>query len=74
MARPDRLIRSAIRSRYLVTLDGDEALEGVLIDADAEHVILADAGALAEDGSRRPVDGQVWIPRQRIRYMQATSI
>lgn len=73
MARPDRLIRSAIRSRYVVTLDGDEALEGVLIDADAQHIVLADAGAIGPDGSRQPVDGQLWIPRQRIRYLQTSA-
>lgn len=73
MAHPDRLIRKAVRSRYLVTLDGDEAIEGVLLDADALHLILGDAGTLGADGSRLPVDGSVWIPRARVRYMQATS-
>lgn len=73
MAHPDRLIRNAVRKRYLVTLEGDEALEGVLIDSDANHLVLADVGAMAADGARRPVDGQVWIPRARVRYLQTTA-
>lgn len=73
MAHPDRLIRNAVRKRYLVTLDGDEALEGVLIDADANHLVMADVGAMGPEGARRPVDGQVWIPRARVRYLQTSA-
>jgi small nuclear ribonucleoprotein (snRNP)-like protein len=70
MRRPDRLLRDSIRSRYLVTLESDEAFDGVLIDADDMHVVLADAESVAPNGDRLKVDGQLWLPRLSIRYMQ----
>lgn len=70
MFRPDRLLRSSIRTRYLVTLDDDEAFEGVLVEADDMHVVLADAESVAPSGDRLKVDGRLWLPRLSIRYMQ----
>lgn len=74
MARPDRLIRSHLRTRYLVTLvhDGEgegEAFAGVLFDVDDNHLVLVDATAVAVDVAPVPVDGQLWLPRDRIKYM-----
>lgn len=68
--RPDRLLRRAIRSRYLVTLDSGEAFDGVLIDSDEWHIVLADAESVAANGSRLKIDGHLWLPRPSITYMQ----
>lgn len=70
MARPDRLLRGKIRTRYLVTLDDEQTFDGLLLDADANHIILADAESVASNGDRLKVDGHLWIPRSTIRYMQ----
>ena len=74
MARPDRLIRSMIRTRYIVTLNTEETFEGVLIDADDSHLILADVVSLAANGDRLGVDGHVWLPRPGVKYMQTLTL
>jgi hypothetical protein len=68
--RADRLIRQHYRDRYLVTLTTGEAFEGVLIDLDPSHIILADAESVRPDGERIPVDGRLWLPRTNVLYMQ----
>lgn len=68
--RADRLIRRHYRDRYLVTLASSEAFEGVLIDLDPSHIVLADAEAVNTDGTRVAVDGRLWIPRPNVLYMQ----
>ena len=73
MARPDRLVRRALRTRYVVTTATEDTFDGILIDADDQHLILADADALARNGDRTRVDGQLWIPRPSVKYMQALS-
>lgn len=73
MARPDRLIRSALRTRYLITMTNDEAFDGVLFDADDMHLVLADASQLSRNGDRLQVDGHLWLPRFNVKYMQALT-
>ena len=68
--RSDRLIRQHYRDRYLVTLASGEAFEGVLIDLDPSHIVLADAEVVRADGERTPVDGRLWLPRPNVLYMQ----
>lgn len=70
MFGPDRLLRRTIRTRYLVSVDSGEAFDGLLIDADERHVVLADVESVAGNGDRLRVDGQLWIPRLTITYMQ----
>ncbi|KQT75394.1 hypothetical protein [Microbacterium sp. Leaf436] len=73
MARPDRLIRSMIRKRYIATLDTEETFEGVLIDVDDRHIILADVVSLASNGDRLDVDGHLWLPRLGVKYLQTLT-
>lgn len=73
MAHPDRLIRSMIRTRYVITLDTEETFEGVLMDADDRHLVLADVQNLASNGDRVAVDGQLWLPRLAVKYMQTLT-
>jgi hypothetical protein len=74
VARTDRLIRSQIRTRYIVTLDNQETFEGVLFDADDKHLVLADATSLAANGDRVAVDGHLWLPRPIVKYMQTLTL
>jgi len=69
--RRDRLIRHAVRSRFLVTLDSEETFEGVLFDWDEGHLILADASSVSPKGDRLKIDESLWLPRARVKYMQA---
>lgn len=70
MAHPDRLIRRQMRSSIIVTLSSEETFEGVLLDADDTHVVLANAQAVASNGDRVAVEGHLWLPRLGIAYMQ----
>lgn len=73
MYRIGRLLRKHIRTRYLVSLQNDEAFEGVLVDADKEHLILADVSTVARDGAREKADTDLWIPRANVKYMQVIA-
>ena len=69
MARTDRLLRGLLRERFVVTLRNGAAFDGLLIDADDKTVRLADAFGI--DGRNRvKVDGEMFIPRAEIVYMQ----
>lgn len=70
MPRADRLVRSHLRERYLVTLNDGTAFDGLLMDADATTIVLVDAQQVAPNGDRLQVDGQIWLPRSGVAYMQ----
>ena len=62
--------RRLTRERVLVTTFADEAFEGVLLEADRRHLVLADASQLTPDGERTRVDGKLWLPTENIAYLQ----
>lgn len=68
--RNDRLIRRAIRSRFLVTTDSEESFDGVLTSGDEGFFVFADAVSVARNGDRLHLDSDLWIPRGRVKYMQ----
>jgi small nuclear ribonucleoprotein (snRNP)-like protein len=68
MAARDRLIRKALRERFVVTLTSGETFDGLLIDVDDRTLTLANAYAIS--GSERvKVDGLLYLPRP-VAYMQ----
>lgn len=64
-----RLIRRALRQRFWITTAAG-TFDGVLIEADSQHYVLADASAIKQDGERLAVDGHLWIPADTVHYMQ----
>lgn len=75
MRRKDRLLLQHERSRFIITIEGsgpgiEEAFEGVLVDWDESHYVLAMASQLAANGSRVEVDHDLWLERPRVKYMQ----
>jgi hypothetical protein len=74
VARRDRLIRSNLRTRFLVTLKSEDTFDGVLLDHDESNFVLADASAVSTKGDRVPVDGHLWLPRADVKYMQAATV
>lgn len=64
-----RLIRRALRERFVITTNVG-TFDGVLLDADGRHYVLADAAALGEEGKRTPIDGHLWIPAETVSYLQ----
>ena len=67
--RRDRLIRQALRERFVVTLQGGESFEGLLLEADEKTLHLVEAHALAGKTSV-PVDGALFLPRAQVLYLQ----
>lgn len=71
--RADRIVRSHIRTRFLVTLKTGESFEGLLYDADAATLNFVDAWAVDTNG-RRQVDGQLFVARADVAYMQIPNV
>jgi hypothetical protein len=67
--RRDRLLRQVHLQRFVVTLTNGETFDGLLADADDNSVKLVGAFAIDEK-SRESVDGDLYLPRTQIRYMQ----
>ena len=71
--RRDRLVDRALRRRFLVTTDSEEAFDGVLTDWNENFFVLEDASSVAATGDRLRIDTALWLPRGRIKYMQAIN-
>lgn len=67
--RRDRLLKSLLRERFVVTLTTGEAFDGLLDRWDESTIELVDVHAVTEK-SRVQVDGRIYLPRQQISYMQ----
>lgn len=65
----DRLLRALLRERFVVTLGTGETFDGLLDRFDDKHVELVAAHAVS-GSQRHPVDGRLYLPRERISYMQ----
>lgn len=73
MGRRDRLVRQALRERFVATLKGGESFEGLLVDADEKTFRMADAWAL--DGKNRvSVDGELFLSRVDVLYLQKVGV
>lgn len=69
MLKRDKLVRQALRERFVASLRGGESFEGLLLDADEKTFRFVDSFAL--DGKNRaPVDGDLYIPRSEVLYLQ----
>lgn len=65
----DRLLKRALRERFVITLVGGEAFEGLLDEWDRSTASFVDAAAVSAN-ERVQVDGTLYVPRDQIRYMQ----
>jgi small nuclear ribonucleoprotein (snRNP)-like protein len=71
--RKDRLLRQLLRERFVITLRHGESFDGLLADVDTNTVRLVDAFAL--DGKNRvSVDGELFVPRGEVVYMQRPGV
>lgn len=69
-----RLIRELERRRVVIsTIDG-ETFEGILLDADDGHLVMVDASQLTAAGDRIGIDGQLWLPTDRVAYLQRPEV
>lgn len=72
MGGRDRLLRSMLRERFVVTIRSGEAFEGLLIDADEKTIRLADGWTVAQ-GRRHSIDGEIYLSRGEVLYMQRST-
>lgn len=71
MIRTRLMQRRLTRERVLVTLTDGDAFDGVLLEADDRHLVLADAAQLIGDtGDRVSIDGRLYLPVERVAYLQ----
>jgi small nuclear ribonucleoprotein (snRNP)-like protein len=65
----DRLVKKSLHERFIVTLRGGESFDGLLVAADPKTVRLVNAFAI--DGKNRvAVDGELFLPRDQVSYLQ----
>lgn len=65
----DRLLKRLIRERFLVTLANGEGFDGLLVELDERTIRLANAAQVSKT-SRVEVDGDLYIPRADVLYLQ----
>lgn len=71
--RKDRLLRKMILERFIVTLRSGESFDGLLADADTKTIRLVSSYALSGK-DRVSVDGELFIPRNEITYLQRPGV
>lgn len=72
MAR-DRLLKSLLRERFVITLKSGEAFEGLLDEWDDRNLLFLDVYAVTEK-SRVQLDGSgLWLQRDNVAYIQRLS-
>lgn len=72
MGRADRVVRQHLRTTFTVTMKSGRTWRGVLLDADANTLRMADSRLINPDGGETEADGQVFLPRADVDYMQRT--
>jgi hypothetical protein len=73
VSRRDRLVRQALRERFVATLRTGESFDGLLVDVDDKTYRFVDAFAL--DGTKRmSVDGELFLPRAEVTYLQKPGV
>lgn len=65
----ERIVRTHLRQRFVITLKSGEAFEGLVLDADSRVLVLGDARAHTADGPAQ-IDGQLFVERADVAYMQ----
>lgn len=68
--RRDRVIRSLLRTRFLVTMKSGQTWAGDLVDVDARTLMLTRVETVTHEGDAVPADGTVYLPRADVSYMQ----
>jgi small nuclear ribonucleoprotein (snRNP)-like protein len=59
-----------VYERVLVNLDNGTAVNGLLVSARRNLLVLADATLLGDTVEPTPLDGEVYIERARVLFMQ----
>lgn len=66
----DRLLKQALRERFMVTLKSGQAFDGLLDEQDALHLVFVDANAHVDGNHPASVAGELYLARANVAYMQ----
>jgi hypothetical protein len=69
----DRLVRQSLRDRFVVTTHDEGSFSGLLMDADDTTAVFGDVRLITPSGEEAVAQGQVYVPRLNIAYMQKTD-
>lgn len=64
--------RWPLYDRVLVNLIDGSALDGLLVEQRGQLLVLSDATLYADGAEPAPLDGQIYIERSRVLYLQAS--
>lgn len=65
--------RWPVYERVLVNLIDGSAIDGLLIDRRGPLLVLSDATLLNEQSEPTPLDGEVYIERSRVLFLQSAG-
>jgi len=68
--RKERVLKDLLKERFIVSLVDGNAIDGLFIDADSKTMRLADCYRVTSDGTRMLLDGEMFIPRGNVTYIQ----
>ena len=60
----------ALRRRVLVNCDNDGAVRGILTGVHADWLVLQQADLLGQEAQPAKLDGETFIPRSRVLFLQ----
>ena len=66
----DRLLKRALRDRFVVTLKSGQSFDGLLDEWDHSHYVFADAHALGDGQLPVQVHGHLFVDRANVAYLQ----
>jgi len=68
--RRDRILRGLVHQRFVVTDVDGHGYRGLLADADDRVLRLVDTATMGPAGQLVPIDGDFFLERSRVAYMQ----
>ena len=53
--------------------DDSPSIDGAYVGTSAGHYVIAKAGLVREEGEPVALDGEAWVPKERVLFMQVLS-
>lgn len=70
MFKRDKLVRDALKERFVATLRDGQTFDGLLVAADEKTFRFVDAFAIDARAARARVDGELFLARAEVLYLQ----
>lgn len=66
----DRLLKQVLRERFVVTPKDGPTFSAMLAEVDDRSLRFVDVSVIGESGESRPAQGELFIARSNVAYMQ----